>query len=141
MPQTAATHPEPPPPRCMKLQANRPIGLNVVPAHGEGYFSVNGEAHRQSLLVMPQRLEIGWTAGGFEALIEADFQRLAQLNCEVLILGTGSRQRFPEPALLAPVMAARIGVEVMDSAAAARTYNILAAEGRNVAALLLIDRP
>ncbi|OIR00902.1 hypothetical protein GALL_170420 [mine drainage metagenome] len=124
----------------MKLQANRPVGLNIVTAHGEGYFAINGEAHHQSLLVTPQRLETAWIAGGIEALTVADFQRLAQLNCEVLILGTGIRQRFPEPSLLAPMMAARIGVEVMDSAAAARTYNILAAEGRQVAALLLVDR-
>jgi len=123
----------------MKLQANRPIGLNVVTAHGEGYFAVNGNRYHQSLLLTPQGLETEWTIGGFEALTEADFHRLAQLDCEVLLLGTGRRQRFPEPSLLAPMMVAKIGVEVMDSAAAARTYNILAAEGRQVAALLLMD--
>ena len=56
-----------------------------------------------------------------------------------LLFGTGRCQRFPRPELLRPFMAARIGVEIMDTAAACRTYNILALEGRNVAAALLIE--
>ncbi len=108
-------------------------------AYGEGYIAVNGVRHTRSLLLMPQRLETDWSAGGFETLTEADFARLAQLGCDVLLLGTGSRQRFPQPSLLRPLMTARIGLEVMDSGAAARTYNVLTAEGRNVAAFLLLD--
>lgn len=123
----------------MKLQADRPIGQNIVTAYGAGYIAVNGVRHTVSLLLMPQRLETDWAVGGFAALTEADFERLAQLGCEVLLLGTGSRQRFPRPSLLRPLMTAKIGVEVMDSGAAARTYNVLTAEGRNVAAFLLQD--
>jgi len=123
----------------MKLHPDRPIGQNIVTAYGEGYIAINGDRHTKSLLLMPQRLETEWACASFEALTEADFEKLAQLDCDVLLLGTGSRQRFPQPCLLRPLMAARIGVEVMDSAAAARTYNVLVAEGRNVAALLLLD--
>ncbi len=123
----------------MKLQPDRPIGQNIVTAYGVGYIAINGIRHTKSLLLMPQRLETDWAEDNFEALTEASFDRLAQLGCDVLLLGTGSRQRFPKAALLRPLMAAKIGVEVMDSAAAARTYNVLVGEGRNVAAFLLLD--
>lgn len=124
---------------CMKLQADRPPGQNIVTAYGAGYIAVNGVRHSGNLLLMPQRLETDWAVGGFETLTEADFARLAQLGCDVLLLGTGSRQRFPQTVLLRPLIAANIGIEVMDSGAAARTYNVLTAEGRNVAAFLLQD--
>lgn len=124
----------------MKLHPDRLVGKNIVTAYGEGYVDVNGIRHTSSLLLLPQSLETGWGSAEFAALGEADFEKLAQLEVDILLLGTGSRQRFPEPALLRPLMAARIGFEVMHSAAAARTFNILVAEGRQVAALLLIDR-
>ncbi len=123
----------------MKLHLDRPIGQNIVTAIGDGYVEINGLRHEASLLLQPQRLEPGWGVAGFDALHEDDFAQIAALGCEVLLFGTGRRQRFPPPALLQPLMAARIGVEVMDTAAACRTYNILMAEGRNVAAALLLD--
>lgn len=123
----------------MKLQPDRLVGQNIVTAYGDGYIDVNGIRHTKSLLLLPQSLDCDWGSDAFAALGEADFARLAKLQVDVLLLGTGSRQRFPAPALLRPLMAARIGFEVMDSAAAARTFNILMAEGRQVAALLLID--
>ena len=61
------------------------------------------------------------------------------LDPEVVLLGTGSRQRFPHPRLSRPLADARIGLEVMSTAAACRTYNILMAEGRKVAAALLVE--
>ena len=63
------------------------------------------------------------------------------LEPEIVLLGTGDRQHFPHPRLLAPLTERRIGVEVMDTRAACRTFNILVAEGRRVAAALVIDRP
>lgn len=123
----------------MKLEQDRPVGQNLVTASGEGYIDINGLRHHTSLLLLPDRVEPGWGAAGFDALTEADFSGIAALGCEVLLFGTGSRQRFPRPALLQPLMAARIGVEVMDTAAACRTYNILMAEDRKVAAALLLD--
>ena len=65
--------------------------------------------------------------------------RLAGLGTEIVILGTGLRQRFPAPQLLRPLMQARIGFEVMDLGSACRTYNLLVAEHRAVAAALLFD--
>jgi len=65
---------------------------------------------------------------------------LVSLEPEVILLGTGRRLVFPEPQVLATVHAATIGIEIMDTAAACRTYNILAGESRHVAAALIIDR-
>ncbi|MCX7174074.1 MAG: Mth938-like domain-containing protein [Proteobacteria bacterium] len=123
----------------MKLKEDRPAGQNLVTASGEGYIDINGLRHQASLLLLPDQVEPHWGAAGFDALSETDFAGIAALGCEVLLFGTGRRQRFPRPALLQPLMAARIGVEVMDTAAACRTYNILMAEGRKVAAALLLD--
>jgi uncharacterized protein len=58
---------------------------------------------------------------------------------EIVLLGTGATFVFPDPARLAPLRDARVGVEVMDTAAACRTYNILLAEGRNVVAALIVQ--
>ena len=85
-----------------------------------------------------QRLE--W-AGSFEELGPEHFQALADLGVEVVIFGSGPRIRFPKPAWLAPLGTRRIGIETMDTAAACRTYNILAQEGRDVAVALLLDNP
>jgi uncharacterized protein len=123
----------------MKLQHDFQIGQNLVTAVGAGFVNVNGIRHEASLLLLPQRIEPGWGAAGFEALSEADFAQIVEIGCDVLLFGTGSRQRFPQPALLRALMAARIGVEIMDTAAACRTYNFLVLEGRNAAAALLLD--
>ena len=63
---------------------------------------------------------------------------IAQLEPEIALLGTGDRQRFPHPRLIQALMARGIGVEVMDTSAACRTYNIVMLEGRRVAAALLL---
>ena len=123
----------------MKLHQDLPAGQNIVTSIGDDYVAVNGERHTNSFLLLPHHLVQGWGQAGFDALTEADFAKIAALGCEIVLFGTGRRQRFPRPALLQPLMAARIGVEVMDTAAACRTYNILMAEGRNVAAALLLD--
>ena len=120
----------------MKLHASALGALHTFTGYGEGYVMVNGQRHEASLLVLPERLE-PWPVTGFDALAEAHFARIAELRPEVVLLGTGSRLRFPHPRLLAPLARARIGVEVMDLQAACRTYNILMAEERNVAAALL----
>ncbi len=65
---------------------------------------------------------------------------LAELKPEVVLLGTGTRLRFPHPRLTRALTDAGIGVEVMDTPAACRTFNILAAEGRKVLAAVILDR-
>ena len=122
----------------MKLHATRPSGLNVITGYGEGYVTVNGQRRDSHLIVMSDRV-LAWEVASFDALTADDFAFLKTLNAEIVLLGTGSKQRFPHPSLTAPLAQAGIGVEVMDVQAACRTYNILAAEERRVAAALLLE--
>ncbi len=111
---------------------------NVFTGHGAGFVRLGVVEYRENLLVTPERIVTGWAASGFDALSEADFAALAALAPEVALLGTGPRLRFPDARLTRPLIEARIGLEVMDTPAACRTFNILAAEGRKVAAGILL---
>jgi uncharacterized protein len=122
----------------VKLHSPAPTARNIFSGYGEGYVMVNGKRHESNLIVLPDRVA-PWGAAGFEALSEADFRPFLDLNLEILLLGTGARQRFPHPRLTQALAAKRIGVETMDVAAACRTYNILVAEERRVAAALLLQ--
>ncbi len=121
----------------MKLELTRPAGANAITAYGEGYVIVNGARHDSNVIVLADRV-LAWDVTGFEALGVADFERLVQLEPEVVLLGTGARLRFPPLPITRPLVEARLGLEVMDVQAACRTYNILAAEGRRVVAALLL---
>ena len=88
--------------------------------------------------MLPDRIVETWNVSTVEALSRDDIDALALLKPELVLLGTGESLRFPDPKLLAPLVSFGIGAEVMDSRAACRTYNILADEGRNVAAALII---
>lgn len=123
----------------MKLHLDTPLGRNIVTGYGAGYAEINHRRHEASLVVLPDRIVETWGAAGFDALTEADIRALCELAPEIVLLGTGSQQRFPPVRLLRPLIEARIGYEIMDMPAACRTYNILMAEGRRVAAALLID--
>ena len=120
----------------MKLLASTPTTQHRFTAYGEGYVVVNGARHAASIIVLPERVE-PWPVAAFEALAQEHFAALAALSPEVVLLGTGSRLRFPPPRLTAALTRAGIGLEVMDVQAACRTYNILADEERHVAAALL----
>jgi uncharacterized protein len=112
---------------------------NLFTAYGDDYVQIGATEYRQNVIVLPDRVVTGWAKGGYDALTEADFEALAALEPEVVLLGTGLTLRFPHPRLSRSLAAARIGLEVMATAAACRTYNILAAEGRKVAAALLVE--
>lgn len=121
----------------MKLHLAGPSARNTITGYGPGYVLVNGARHDTNLIVLPDRI-LPWSATGFESLAAEDFLELAKLDLEVVLLGTGDTLRFPNPQLTRPLIEARIGFEVMDAQAACRTYNILAAEERRVAAALLL---
>ena len=121
----------------MKLHATAPGARNAFSGYGEGYVLVNGERHESSVIVTPERV-LPWSAPAFDALGEPDFEAFHGLGLEILLIGTGPTQRFPHPRLTRALMEKRIGVEVMDTQAACRTYNILIAEGRRVAAAILL---
>ncbi|HXZ85234.1 MAG TPA: Mth938-like domain-containing protein [Myxococcota bacterium] len=120
----------------MKLHRSIASGVNVVTAYGEDYVMVNGERHASNLIVLPDQV-LPWSAASFAALSAEDFAPLAGLGLEIVLLGTGPRLRFPQPSLTRALAEARVGLEVMDLRAACRTYNILVAEERKVAAALL----
>ena len=125
----------------MKLQADLIEGTNSIARHGPDGVIVNGREHRSSVVVPWQGEVIEWRVDSFDALTEAHFKTLADLKPELVIFGSGTRIRFAKPALLGPLIDARIGVETMDTPAACRTYNVLLAEARTVVAALLFDPP
>jgi uncharacterized protein len=122
----------------MKLHQTRVQGRNLFTGYGPGYVSVNGKRWEHSVIVLADRTE-PWNVVGFDALTEDTFAQLAELPIEVLLLGSGAKLRFPHPRLTQALIRAGIGLEVMDTQAACRTYNFLLEEGRRVGAALLLD--
>ncbi|HWR81224.1 MAG TPA: Mth938-like domain-containing protein [Pseudomonas sp.] len=123
----------------MKLQIAQTDGQNTFTAYGEGYVSVNAVRYSSNLVALPYSLIPDWTQASFETLSAADFEGLASLDAEIIILGTGNLLRFPRPEILRPLIQAQKGLEVMTVQAACRTYNILISEGRKVAAALIFS--
>jgi uncharacterized protein len=125
----------------MKLHADK-LDTQSITSYGEGWIAVNGQRHASSLVLASGGQLLAWDCKHFEELTAAHFEQLAQVMPEapeLVIFGSGSRLRFVRPVLLQGLMERRIGVETMDTAAACRTYNILAGEGRRVVAALLIE--
>ena len=123
----------------MKLQPDRSSAPTLT-SHGPGWVAVDGERIPHSVIVVSDGQRITWPCGRFEDLGPEAFALLAGLDVEVVIFGSGGRIRFPKPPWLAALVTRRIGLETMDTAAACRTYNILAQEGRRVAAALLVEQ-
>lgn len=108
--------------------------------YGAHYVDVNLVRHESSILLLPDTPVVDWPVSSFDTLAAEHFDLLLETAPEVVVFGSGARLRFPHPRLTAALAARRIGVETMDFMAACRTYNILMAEGRRVAAALLIER-
>jgi uncharacterized protein len=124
----------------MKLQPDQ-SDVQSISGYGPGWVAVNGEKITASVIVSSRGERLAWPADRFEELAAEHFAQLATIDAEIVIFGSGSRIRFPQAAWLQPLIARRIGVETMDTAAACRTYNILAQEGRDVAVALLLEQP
>ena|SRR5687768_8066811 len=122
----------------MKLHLAQNQGQQLFTGYGAGYVAVNNVRYEKSVLVTPSSVS-DWPVANFEDLSAADFLFIAALKAEVVIFGTGPVQRFPRPELARALAASGAGVEIMDSKAACRTYNILAAEGRGVVAAILME--
>ncbi len=125
----------------MKFQPDTLPGTNAISAHDAGCVWVNGQRFEGSLLVPWKGAVVAWQPARIDALESRHFDALVALAPEVVIFGSGARLRFVSPALYRGLIAARIGIETMDTAAACRTYNVLAAEGRCVVAALLSAHP
>jgi uncharacterized protein len=122
----------------VKLHLSGPDGRYYFTGYGEDHVLVNGEHLSFGLILTPALLDRETLVSvSFELLQESHFSHLAGLGAEIVLLGTGTKLRFPHPGLTRPLIEARIGLEVMDTGAACRTYNILAGEGRKVAVAIL----
>jgi uncharacterized protein len=122
----------------MKLHLTQSAGNQLITGYGNGWIEVNETRYEQSLIVLPGLLITDWNVADFDSLDESHFGRLAILKPEVVLLGTGDIHRFAHPRLSRALTEAGVGLECMTTAAACRTYNILMAEGRHVAAALTI---
>lgn len=122
----------------MKLHLQNSGTANSIRAYTPGEVRINEERYVRSLIVTPTQLMPDWGPANFAALATEHFEAIARLQPELVLLGTGARLSFPRPALTLALMQAGIGIEVMDTAAACRTYNILMGEGRTVAAALIL---
>ena len=123
----------------MRLSLDANDNIYLIQGYGDGYVTFsNGQTCRQSLIVTAGQLVDNWPPQQFDQLAAEHFQAIRELDPELVIFGTGAKQQFPHPRLTRPLIEAGIGVEVMDTAAACRTYNIVVAEDRRVAAGLLM---
>jgi uncharacterized protein len=115
-----------------------PQGRQVVEGYGPGHFRVSGQIYESPILVLPWRT-LAWPVATFEDVSVASLQPVIDGAGEIdlLLLGTGPRLRPPPAELRAALKTAGIALEPMDSGAACRTYNVLVAEGRRIAAALL----
>ncbi|HEU0307360.1 MAG TPA: Mth938-like domain-containing protein [Lysobacter sp.] len=95
---------------------------------------VNDRQLTASFIVAPDRLIDAWPVGDARSLAADDLAPLLELDPEVVLLGTGAMQVFPPAAVMAACLGRGIGIEAMTNAAAARTFNVLASEGRRVVA-------
>ncbi|MDH3378000.1 MAG: Mth938-like domain-containing protein [Gammaproteobacteria bacterium] len=125
----------------MKFHLADTSRINIIRSYTDHEVIVNDRRYVASLVVSANSIIDDWTPRRFDDLCEADFVELGALEPELVILGTGTRLRFPDPRLTLGLSSKRIGIEVMDSRAACRTYNILVAEGRHVMAAILIEHP
>jgi uncharacterized protein len=123
----------------MKLQPDLAPDTQMVSAYGPGYVEINGMRLTASCVFAPQQAPRIWEVEHIAVLDAAHIDLLLDPLPEVILIGTGQRQHLLPQAMMRQLMARRIGWEVMDTAAACRTYNVLAGEGRHVLAALIIE--
>jgi uncharacterized protein len=117
-----------------------PAGRQIIESYGDGRFRVSGTSFAGSILVFAERT-VAWPVADFAALTAASLEPLRAAGIaglvDVVLLGCGVRMGLVADSLRGPLRAAGIVLEPMDTGAACRTYNVLAAEGRRVAAALI----
>jgi uncharacterized protein len=118
-----------------------PAGRQVIESYGGGGFRISGVRHAHSVLVLPDAT-IAWPVAAWDQIEPASLLSLGvgggeAIQPRTLLIGTGTKQHFPDRAFRARLRAAGLVVETMDTGAACRTYNVLMAEGRDVAAALI----
>ena len=122
----------------MQLAQDNPDFVYVLRGISEAGVLVNQETITRSFLLAPNVIVQDWRPTSAADLVPADMDALLALQPALVLLGTGPKQRFPSAAVMAALLTRGIGIEVMDSGAAARTFNVLATEGRKVLAAFLL---
>lgn len=125
--------------RAMKLTDERTAGANVVRSFAPGQLRVGEQVVRTSCLISAAQLIPDWRPASIDMLELRDIDPLLALSPEIVVLGSGTRQRFPSPEWMAALLSRGIGCEVMETGAACRTYNVLVSEDRSVVAALFLD--
>jgi uncharacterized protein len=121
----------------MEFSLDNGSGQYRIKSYHQGIFTVNEITYSSSIIVMPNQLISPWRPSTIETLQIEDFQLLLDIEPQIVLLGTGKSLIFPNRALFSNLYEKKIGVEIMDTPAACRTYMLLMAEGRKVAAALL----
>jgi uncharacterized protein len=124
----------------MKLTVDAPASANIIRAYTPSGFRIGQRDCSGSVIVSARALIENWRPREMAELTAADLEPALALEPEVLLIGSGARQVFPAPELLAVLHRSRVGFEVMNTGAACRTYNVMLAEGRAVVAALMLDR-
>lgn len=124
----------------MQLDQHLPEGHLYFRRHGPRDVTIVDRVITRSFLLAPDRLVEEWPVSAVDELDDAALAAITELQPELVLLGTGQRQVFPALHLRARLLRQGIGVEVMDNAAACRTYNLLADEGRRVVAAVMLPR-
>ena len=117
----------------------RGTDVNLIRACSAREITVREHVIRTSVILSPADIVFDWPPRRAADLTAEQLQAVLALQPEVMLIGTGDRQHFPDPQVLAAVYRAGVGVEIMDTQAACRTYNVLVQDGRRVAAALIIE--
>ncbi|MGI9232536.1 MAG: Mth938-like domain-containing protein [Woeseiaceae bacterium] len=110
----------------------------VIQQVSKTMITVNGQPYSQSIALTPDEVLTNWETTPIANLVEAHFESLLARSPEIVLLGTGPTNVFPPRELLFAFARRGVGLESMDTPAAARTFNVLATEGRQVAAVLYL---
>jgi len=122
----------------MQLTLDTTNSIYQIRAYEPGRIQVNNDWFDHSIVVSPNEIVDPWSPTSLNDIKIGDFEAVLRLKPEVVLLGTGIKIYFPPSELLQPLYTQQIGVEIMDTGAACRTYNLLMSEGRRVIAALLI---
>ena len=122
----------------MRFTQDLTSNVNVIRGYGRGELRINDQLYQQSLIVSSTTIQPEPALNGVGDLADDHATHILSLKPEVVLLGTGQRQIFPDAAFGARFLQAGVGFEVMDTGAACRTFNVLVGEQRQVVALLLL---
>ena len=122
----------------MPLTEDKITSRYSISAYDAGEITVNEKAYRESLILSPAQLHTPWSVQSVDDLDQSSLQPVLEMNPDVVLLGTGEQQQFPDPSIMALFGQRGIGLEVMNNGALCRTFNILVAEDRDVVAAIIL---